>query len=269
MQVEEQGTHKSKGARHILQVLLTPGTMVVRGKEGAIDEIRFKDILRCEPHESTDGEPTALRLQVRHLFRASQPDLHAHPLQRLDVDPSSLRGVETLSLGSVPSVAAAPVLYTLSLSLFVLLTSRLAPEKPNRHGGRRGGRAAQVGKTLHLLTYSTGSHVSCRWRRCPPLAAGPAAHPRGTARRPPRGWSSSPSRRSSSPACATCPPTACAAPRPTSAGWTIACYAAVRYLPSIMSLSSPISFLRPERASQNVQNVLAPRGVCIYAGTPR
>jgi len=148
--VEEQGTHKSKGARHILQVLLTPGTMVVRGKEGAIDEIRFKDILRCEPHESTDGEPTALRLQARHLFRASQPDLHAHPLQRLDVDPSSLRGVETLSLGSVPSVAAAPVLYTLSLSLFVLLTSRLAPEKPNRHGGRRGGRASASGQDAPL-----------------------------------------------------------------------------------------------------------------------
>lgn len=78
--MEEHGTHKSKGARYMLQVLFTPGSMVVRDKEGAIDEIRFKDILRCEPHESTDGEPTALRLQVCDtLSRAANPNLTLTP----------------------------------------------------------------------------------------------------------------------------------------------------------------------------------------------
>jgi hypothetical protein len=139
LQVEEHGTHKSKGARHILQVLLTPGTLVVRDKEGAIDEIRFKDILRCEPHESTDGEPTALRLQVSDtLSRAADPNLSFTPPTTTRYRSLLLHGVETLAwvwsfLFAQPALHARSY-STHPFSLFVFLPSRLAPGKPNRHG---------------------------------------------------------------------------------------------------------------------------------------
>lgn len=150
---------------------------------------------------------------------------------------------------------ACPLLYTHKLSLLVLVPSRLAQRSSIAPEALRGTLRLSHSISIHRIAQqfslqrlanlqpNTGSDSrpssqnplnladgSRRWRGYP-ARAGPAADPRGTARRPPRGWNSSPSRRSSSPACATYPPTACAALLQTSAGWTIACYAAVQCLP--------------------------------------